>query len=186
MSEKTINTETVFEGKLLRLEVQDVEFDDGKRATREIVRHPGCTATVARLPDGRFAFVRQYRKAVDLEMLEIVAGVLEEGESPDECAAREIREETGHDPVNLVKLGAVYPTPGYNDEELHLYFAELSATRGATAPDDDEHVELVYLERDRVEQMMANGEIHDAKTLAAFLLYEKKCGSLKLEGRWIE
>jgi ADP-ribose pyrophosphatase len=173
MHEKTIHAETAFEGKLVRLDVLDVELECGKRAVREIVKHPGATAILAQLPDERFVLVKQYRKAVESELLEVVAGILDPGEDPETCARRELKEETGYDAASLQSLGVIYPAPGYSEEVLHMFFAELAPERGPMRPDDDERLEVVWMSAETLESMIAAGEIRDGKTLAAWALYRR-------------
>ena len=169
--EKTLSTKTVFKGRILRVDVVGVETADGVKSEREIVRHPGAAVILAQLPDGRFVFVRQYRKAVELELLEVVAGTLESGEDPDACAARELHEETGYKAATLTKLGVAYPAPGYTAEKLHIYFAKLQPEQGGGTPDVDEHLDVVYLTAAEIERLISEGEMTDGKTLAAWLLY---------------
>lgn len=177
MIEKTLHSTRIYEGRVLSLDVLDVEMHNGVRALREIVRHAGAVAVLARIPDGRFALVRQFRKPVEQPMLEVVAGILEPNEEPEHAARREIREETGHHVRTISGLGTIYPSPGYTDEVIHVFFAELGPDAGASDPDHDEHLELVLMSRDEVEECMRNGEIQDGKTLAAWLLAEKMaCG----------
>jgi ADP-ribose pyrophosphatase len=171
MNERTLSSKTVFEGRLLKMEVVEVELESGVKSRREIVRHPGAVAVVAQLPDKRFVFVRQYRKAIESELLEIVAGGLERGEKPDNCARREIKEETGHEVAGLKKLCVVALAPGYSDERLHIYFARLKPTRGNPEPDSDEELDVVYLKAGEFETMIRKGKICDSKTLAGWLLY---------------
>ncbi|MBT3193980.1 MAG: NUDIX hydrolase [Verrucomicrobia bacterium] len=171
MHERTLHSEKAFQGKLLRVNVLDVELECGKRAIREIVKHPGAAVILAQRPDSQFVFVRQYRKAVEMELLEVVAGTIDPGETPDACAHRELTEETGYTATSLKKLGEIYPAPGYSEEVLHVYFAELSPDRGAMRPDDDERLEVELLSSKTLEAMIKNGDIRDAKTLAAWTLY---------------
>lgn len=173
MRENTIGSRTVFKGRLLTLDVVDVELENGVRSTREIVRHRGAAAVLARLPDGRFVLVRQFRKPVEREVLEIVAGLLEEGESPEACARREVREETGHDVDRLVRLGTVCPSVGCMDEHIQLFYARLKDGPAETSLDHDEHVEPVLLTAEEINDLIRRGAIEDSKTLAAWLLYEK-------------
>lgn len=172
MHEKTLSKKTLYKGRILGLEVQDVELENGKKALREIVRHGGAVAVVARLPDGRFAFVRQFRKPVEEEMLEIVAGNREPDEGAEECARRELEEETGLRAGRLCHLGFIYPSPGYVDERIDIFFAEAGGERGEASPDEDEHLDVVLMERDEFVETVRRGKIHDAKTLAAWQLYE--------------
>lgn len=174
MNEKTLSITPVFEGRLLSVETQQVELEPGHRAYREIVRHPGAIAAVARIPDGRFVFVRQFRKPIEREMLEVVAGKKEPRERAEDCAAREIREETGHEVVALHSLGSLYPSPGYVDEVIHLFFAELSAAAEIPNGDHDERITVEYLTREEFEALVDGGLIDDGKTLAAWLLYTRR------------
>jgi len=174
MPEKTLRSKIVFKGRLIKVEVVDVQIAGGRRSVREIVRHPGAAVVLARLPDGRFVFVKQFRKAVERNILEVVAGGFERGERPADCARRELTEETGYSASKLVKLGTVYPAPGYTDEVLHLYFAELNRKRGVGQPDYDEHLEVVCMSEKQVDRMIGSGRIHDAKTLSAWLLWKSR------------
>ena len=174
MIEKTLSRKTAFRGRLLRVDVVNVELESGVRSTREIVRHPGAVVVLAQRPDGRFVFVRQYRKAIEKHLLEAVAGTREPGERPTVCARRELREETGYAAEKLIRLGVLYPAPGYTEEMLHVYFARLGLRRQALNPDEDEKIETVCLTAERFERMIAGGRIADAKTLAAWLLYQRR------------
>jgi len=171
VTEKTIGRRRMFSGRLLTLDVEDVQLDDGQVTTREIVGHPGAAAVLAQDEHGRFVFVRQYRKPVDAELVEIVAGVLRQGEAPGRCARRELAEETGMRAVSLVRLGIIHPSPGYTREVLHIFFAK--ALPGATGarPDHDERIAVVFMDRRQVERAIGRGAIRDAKTLAAWSLY---------------
>ncbi len=172
MHEKTLSKKTLYKGRILGLEVQDVELENGKKALREIVRHGGAVGVVARLGDGRFVFVRQFRKPVEEELLEIVAGNREPGEDAEACARRELEEETGFKAGRVRHLGFIYPSPGYVDERIDVFFAEVLAEAGATHPDEDEHLDVVPMSRDEFVEIVRHGRIHDAKTLAAWQLYE--------------
>lgn len=174
--EKTLTKKTLYAGRILSLEVQEVELPDGQRSTRELIRHAPAVGVLARRPDGAFVFVRQFRKAVERVMLEVVAGICEPGEKPIETAARELREETGYTATKLVELGSAFATPGYVDEQFTIFFAELNAASGVTEHDHDERVEAVVLSRTEFERMVCAGEVTDAKTLAAWLLFEKIIG----------
>jgi ADP-ribose pyrophosphatase len=170
--EKTVKTTRAFTGRLLKLDVLEVELGSGQHATREVVRHPGGVVILPQLPDGRFVFVRQFRKPLETELLEAVAGTLHPGENPDLCAARELTEETGYAAERLVKLGVFATAPGYTEERLHAYYALLAPRQGALAPDEDEKIEIVYLAPPTVEELMVNGKICDAKTLAVWFLWK--------------
>ena len=109
-------------------------------------------------------------------MLEIVAGCIEPGERPRPCVAREIREETGHTVRALRRLGTVYPSPGYCDEAIHLFYAVVSPVALAPSPDEDEHIRVVCMTRREVEDAIRRGTIQDGKTVAAWLLFKLRRG----------
>ena len=171
MNEKTVSSQRIFNGRLLKLDVLEVELDNGRRARREIVRHPGAVAIWARVPDGRFVFVRQFRKAIEQELLEIVAGTREAGETPDACARREIREETGYAVKTMMPLGFIFTAPGFCTEQIFLFYAEL-AKSGPADPDPDEHLDVVLLDEAAWKAMMARGAVQDAKTWAAWGMFQ--------------
>ncbi len=170
MFEKTIHSHTAFTGKLLKLDQVDIQMEDGAASYREIVRHPGGIAVVARLSHDRFILVRQFRKAVEQVSTEVVAGLLDAGESPMEAARRELEEETGFRARTIEHLGTVYTSPGYVDEKLELFLADLDEQRGVVRLDHDERVVAVEMTRDEWSASIRSGEIKDAKTLAAWAL----------------
>lgn len=174
LMEKTIHANSIFNGRLLGLDVVEVEMESGQVATREIVRHPGAVAVVAELPERQFIFVRQYRKPVEQDVLEIVAGCLHAGETPEACAIREVCEETGYGVRKLEKLGVLFTTPGYSDEKLHIFHAILDIEKKYQKLDSDEKVEVMCFSKSEVESMIEAGIIHDAKTLAGWLLFSLK------------
>ncbi len=177
MREATLNVKTVYRGRILGLEVLDVELENGKKALREVVRHRGAVAVLARRPDGAFVFVRQFRKPVEQDLLEVVAGNREPGEDPEACARRELEEETGCRAAAIRSMGFIYPSPGYVDEKIEAFFAETVAESGRQKPDEDEHLDVVLLERGEVIERIRRGEIHDSKTLAIWLLFETMVAS---------
>ncbi len=170
MFEKTVNKTTAFSGKLLSLEQHDVVTENGLSAYREIVRHPGAIGVIARLPGNQFVFVRQYRKAVERVMTEVVAGMLDAGEKPIDAAHRELLEETGYRASSMKHLGAIYASPGYVDEKVEIFLADLLPGADGKKLDHDERVEVVVMNRNQFSAAMFSGEIHDAKTLAAWAL----------------
>lgn len=172
MQEETLSRSEIYAGRLVRLEVHDVALRDGRRGVREIIRHPGAAAIVAQLPDGRFVFVRQYRKAVDQDVLELPAGCLESGETPEQCALREVREETGYAVRRVIYLGSIFTSPGMCDETLWLYYASLKPGAGQRL-DPDENVDCVIRSEAEIDHAMLTGDIRDAKTLAAWWLFKQ-------------
>ncbi|WP_017728167.1 NUDIX hydrolase [Halalkalibacterium ligniniphilum] len=164
--EKTIRTEKIFSGRVIDLQVEQVELPDGKQSAREIVKHPGAVAIIPITSEGKLVLVRQYRKALEKEIVEIPAGKLERGEEPGECAIRELEEETGYKARSLQYLLSFYTSPGFADEIIYLYLAgDLEA--GHVNTDDDEFVELLEVSLEEAEAMVENQVIHDAKTAYA-------------------
>lgn len=174
MYEKTLSTETIYSGRVLGLDVLEIEMENGVRSTREIIRHRHAVAILAELPDGRFVFVKQFRKAIEQDIVEVVAGLIENGETPEECARREIVEETGYEIDQLVPLGDMYPSPGYTEEKIYGFWARLRPKKGATDFDHDEHLDLLLMTGDEFLARLERGEVQDSKTLALWLLAEKK------------
>lgn len=169
LSEKRLESQVVFYGKILKLRLDKVLLPNGHESTREVVEHPGAVAIVPRLPDGRIALVRQYRYPVEKILLELPAGKLDENEAPEECAARELEEETGYRAGQLEKLGTFYTTPGFSDELMHLYLAQDLVMTGQKL-DADEFIKVEYYTRDELRTMLSTGVIADAKTMLGLML----------------
>jgi ADP-ribose pyrophosphatase len=168
-----LSTRRVHTGRVLNLDLDRVRFPNGSEGTLEMVRHPGAAAVVPFLdppgdPDPRILMIRQFRYAADGWMWEIPAGTLEPGEPVERCAERELREEAGCTARELVRLTAVYTTPGFTDEVIHLFLAT-DLTRVPTAHEADEFMEIHEVRWSEVGRMIRAGEIRDAKTLCTLL-----------------
>jgi ADP-ribose pyrophosphatase len=170
----TITSKVAFVGKAITVDVLTIDIGEGKTSVREIIRHPGAVVVLAQRADGKFVFVRQYRKAIESFLLETVAGTLEPGEDPAVCAARELAEESGYIAESLTPLGTIVPAPGYSEEKLYLFFARTGMTPGALCPDEDERIEVELLTSDQIEDAINQGALYDAKTLAAWLLFTRR------------
>jgi ADP-ribose diphosphatase len=157
---------TVYDGKLL-----DVVVERWGENEREIVEHPGAVAIVAVDGDDRVAFVRQLREPARAKLLELPAGTLDPGESPEECARRELREETGLSGGTWAPLARFWTTPGFCRELMHVYVAE-GVEAGEAAPAQDEELELVHISVADLARRL--DELEDAKTLAGVLLYLRR------------
>ncbi len=171
-AEKTLATERRYTGKIINVDLLDIELPDGRKATREVVRHGDAVAVLARRPDGKFVFVKQYRKAAEETLIEVIAGGLEAGEDPVEGARRETAEETGYEVTDIKYLTTIICTPGYCEERIHVYYAELSGTAHGQDQDPDENVFPVILSEEEVEDGIRNGTIFDSKTLSAWLCWK--------------
>ncbi|MGN0846016.1 MAG: NUDIX hydrolase [Kiritimatiellia bacterium] len=170
-TEKTLNAERMYTGRIISVDLLDVELPDGRRTKREVVRHGNAVAVLARRPDGKFVFVKQYRKAAEEALVEVIAGGLEAGEEPEEGARRETAEETGYDVASIRFLTTIICTPGYCEERIHVFFAELAEGQHAQDQDPDENVQPVVLSREEVEEGIRGGAIFDSKTLSAWACY---------------
>jgi ADP-ribose pyrophosphatase len=158
----------VYSGRVISLDVDQVEFPDGSVGELEMVRHPGASAVLPFLsdPEGedpQILLIRQYRYAAESYLYEVPAGRLEPGESPDVCAARELREETGCTAERLTRLTTVYTTPGFTDERIHLYMAT-GVTRGESHREADEFLEVETMLLSKALALVESGEIRDGKT----------------------
>lgn len=173
MEEKTLATRRVFEGRALTVDVLDIAMPDGRKTTREVLRHRGAVCVLGELPDGRFVLVRQYRKAVERTLLECVAGCMEEGETPEDSARRETREESGYDVGTLTRLGQSLPAPGYCDEVHHHFHARLLPRAGDLRLDTDENLRPVCLTAGEIEAAIDDGTLDDGKSIILWDLYRR-------------
>lgn len=168
LTERTIESKSMYQGVVVRVKVDRVTVPGGGRSVREVVEHPGGVAILPLDENNNVVTVTQFRYAFGEELLELPAGKLEPGEDPRDCALRELREETGTVPRELISLGSVYASPGFCDERLYLYLARGLQT-GEAQPDEDEFLVIRRIPFDTlVEWIMADG-IRDAKTVAAVL-----------------
>jgi ADP-ribose pyrophosphatase len=161
-------TRRAYSGKIISLDVDTVRFPDGSTGEIEMVRHPGASAVVPFLDDPKSAdprilLINQYRYAADRRLLEIPAGRLEPGESPEECAARELEEETGRKARNYRKVFELFTTPGFTDEKIHLFLA-WNLEEGKLAREADEFMEDVPLRLSEALELIETGGIVDSKT----------------------
>ncbi|MBQ8604507.1 MAG: NUDIX hydrolase [Oscillospiraceae bacterium] len=167
-TEKTINEETIFTGRIFTVKRKHVELENGHTRQREVVLHNGGAAVLPVDDDGNVYLIRQFRSPFEQEVLEIPAGKLEKGEDPFEAAKRELSEETGFTAKHYFDLGQVWPTVGFCSEILYIWMAT-GLTRGETHFDEDEFVTTVKMPLEDAWNMCMDGTIKDSKTLVAIM-----------------
>ena len=168
LSEKMVSSQTIFDGKIIKVTLDQAQLPDGTLAAREVVYHPGGVAVLALDEDKTVYLVRQYRYPFQEVVAELPAGKLERGEDPCEAAIRELREETGAVAGTFESLGELYPSPGYCGEIIRMYLAR-DLTFGGTDLDEDEFLNLERVPFETLVQQVLSGEVRDAKTIAAVL-----------------
>ena len=176
--EKTLSSQLIFDGRAVKLRVDTVQMPGGRKTTREIVEHSDCVAVVAIDADDNVLLVKQFRKPVEKEMLEIPAGCIDPGEEAVATVRREMREETGYRPEKIERLGGFYSTPGFCTEYLSLYLAtDLEA--GRLYAEDTAGIEVIRVPASQIPELIASGKIEDAKTIAGLLYYLEYCKRAK-------
>ncbi len=166
--EKTTKVNYLYKGKILNLRKDDIVLPDGNPAIREIVEHSGGSCIVCE-KDGKFLLVRQFRYPYKKEIWEIPAGKLNVGETPEQTAKRELEEEGGIIAEELVKLTEVYPSPGYTEEVIHIY-KTTKIKEGKVHLDEDEFLDRKWFPKEQLLDMIAKGELQDAKTIIGLLM----------------
>jgi ADP-ribose pyrophosphatase len=170
LTEKTLSSKTVFKGRALKMRVDTVLTADGRQSTREIVQRSDCIAVIAVDAEGNILLENQYRQAVEKDLLEIPAGGIDDGEDPETAVVREMREETGFRPRQLVRLTGFYSSPGYSTEYLYLYLATDLAPDPLSS-EDTAGIEISWVPVAEIRAMIASGKIQDSKTIAGLLFY---------------
>ena len=169
VQEKTISSDRIYTGKVISLKVDTVEIDNKGYKKREIVEHPGAVAIVAITEDNKVVLVKQFRKPIEQVIWEIPAGKLEIGESPKECAIRELKEETGYSAKNLKLLHKFFTSSGFSNQKIYIFLAT-GLTKGEPDFDDDEFIETYEIDINKAQNMVIKNEIEDAKTSIGILL----------------
>lgn len=168
MTERTLESREIFQGRILRVHQDTVSLPGGGTASREVVEHPGGVGILALDEAGQVVLVRQYRYVFGRVLTEIPAGKREAGEAPFVTAQRELKEEIGALADRWTELGTLIPSPGCYGETLYLYLAQ-GLHWGDTQPDEDELLELVRLPFSEAVRQCMDGTLTDAKTVAAVL-----------------
>lgn len=168
LEEKTLSSEQKFDGRIVKLFVDQVELEDGRKSTREVIKHPGGVCVLPLEEDGSVLFVRQFRYPHQKVLMEIPAGKLEYGENHRECGLRELKEETGCTCERFDYLGSLIPTPAYCGEVIHMYLAR-GLNHGEQKLDAGEFLDVIKIPLDKAIDMVMNNEIEDSKTQIALL-----------------
>jgi len=172
MNFKVKKSEIVFKGKVFDLQVDEIEYESGNKAVREVAVHPGGAVIVPVKNDGKLIMVKQFRYPFQKFMLELPAGKLDKGEDPSKCAERELKEETGYSSKNISKLGAITTTPGFCSEVLHIYLAKDLQEGNHNREEGEYGMELFEFTLDEIEEKITNGKIIDSKTICGIHLYK--------------
>lgn len=176
VAERVLNSRRVFEGKIARLRVDSVQLAGGRTAQREIVEHEPVVAIVPIDSDGNVVLVRQFRLATGAVLLEVPAGGVDPGETPEDAAQRELSEEIGMRAGHLERLAGFYVSPGFLTEYVHAFLATDLADSPAEA-DEDEDIAVVRMPLADVVAMVERGELRDAKSIAGILLAARRIRS---------
>lgn len=169
MSEKTLSSQQIYDGRILKLRLDTVKLPSGRVTKREIVEHDDSIAIVAIDGDDNVLLVKQFRKAVEKEVLEIPAGGIEPGEEPVAAVKRELREETGFLPKRVERIGGFYASPGYSSEFLHLFVAS-DLTPEKLQAEDTESIKVERVPISQILELIRTGTINDAKSVAGLLM----------------
>ena len=166
-----LSHERVFDGKVFDIDRDRVRMPNGRTVTVDVVRHPKSVVLIPVPEPGHVILIRQYRYAVNAFLWELPAGSVDEGESPEQAARRECDEEIGKVPATIVRMAAMFPTPGYCDEEMVFFrVSSLEEPTEAAALDEDEDIEARTFELRDAREMIRRGEITDMKTVAGLAM----------------
>jgi ADP-ribose pyrophosphatase len=165
---ETLSTERIFDGKVFDVDRDRVRMPNGREVAVDVIRHPPSAVIVPVPETGQVILIRQYRYAINQWLWECPAGSVDEGETPEQAARRECHEEIGQLPDTVVRLGAMFPTPGYCDEEMFFFrVSGLSVPETPAELDEDEDIEVRVFTLKDAREMIRRGEIVDMKTVIA-------------------
>jgi ADP-ribose pyrophosphatase len=176
MDLKQLNRQVLYRGKIIDLLVDRIEYPTGKTGVREIAHHPGGAVTVPLMDDGRVIFVKQLRYPLGKHIVELPAGKLGPGEDPERAAVRELEEETGWIPGKVEKLTTIYTTPGFCDEELHIFLATdlHESPTGHKREEGELSMTVLMISLEEALAMVERGDLRDAKTIIGLFLAERQ------------
>ena len=170
MNYQIVKSEVIFRGKVFNTIVNQIEYDSGNKAVREVAEHPGGAVVVPVTDEGKIVMVTQHRFPMNEVLLELPAGKLNKDENPFVCAVRELEEETGYKSENVSELGSIYTTPGYSTEKLWIYFAKNLKPGNHNREEGEYGMQVFEFSLDEVEKKIINGEIVDGKTICGIYL----------------
>lgn len=170
MNFRIVKSEVLHRGKVFNTKVDQIEYNSGNKAVREVAEHPGGAVVVPVTADGKIVMVTQYRFPVDKVLLELPAGKLGQNEDPRICAIRELEEETGYKSSNVIEIGSIFTTPGYSTEKLWIYLAKDLKKGNHNREEGEFGMEVFEFTMEEVEQKIFNGEIVDGKTICGIFL----------------
>lgn len=175
LQEKTVDTEPIFDGKIIKVRKDKAELENGSVVTRELVLHPGGVCVVPVNEKGEVYLVKQFRYPFQEVLTEIPAGKLEVGEDHRSAGLRELKEEVGAECESFEYLGVMYPSVAYLTEKIHMYLAT-GLSFGEQSLDEDEFLDVEKMPLSQAVEKVINGEIKDGKTQTALLLAARKLG----------
>ena len=170
MNYKIVKSEIIFRGKVFNTIVNQIEYDSGNKAVREVAEHPGGAVVVPVTDDGKIVMVTQHRFPMNKVLLELPAGKLNKDENPFICAVRELEEETGYKSENVTELGSIYTTPGYSTEKLWIYLAKNLKPGNHNREEGEYGMQVFEFSLDEIEKKINNGEIVDGKSICGIYM----------------
>ena len=172
LNEKKISSKQIFKGKLLDVRKDTISLPNNKEASREWIKHPGAACCIPILQNKKIIMVKQYRYAIKRTSIELPAGKIDKGEAPENCARRELEEETGYRTQKLTFLNTMYPAIGFSNEKMWIYLAQ-DLVKTNSKPDIDEFVEVISVNKKTAMNMVKDGSINDSKTIIGILWLDK-------------
>jgi len=173
MNYQIVKSEVIFRGKVFNTIVNQIVYDSGNKAVREVAEHPGGAVVVPVTDEGKIVMVTQHRFPMNEVLLELPAGKLNKAENPFVCAIRELEEETGYKSENVTELGSIYTSPGYSTEKLWIYLAKNLKPGNHNREEGEYGMQVFEFSLDEVEQKIINGEIVDGKTICGIYLAKR-------------
>ena len=173
MNYQIVKSEVIFRGKVFNTIVNQIEYDSGNKAVREVAEHPGGAVVVPVTDEGKIVMVTQHRFPMNEVLLELPAGKLNKGENPFVCAIRELEEETGYKSEDVSELGSIYTTPGYSTEKLWIYLAKNLKPGNHNREEGEYGMQVFEFSIDEIEKKITHGEIVDGKSICGIFLAKK-------------